>query len=239
MSEPSEPIDMTDMRLEARPDPASDPALQAPEPTGVEKAIELEGTRALDDQASYVDQADVEQRPGLTDTELYEGELEARGGAIDADGSGSERLEVLTELELRGDETDNPDVAAEEGLPYVPPMDPPIVPSDDAGGIAVAAGFGASALDEPYDEDHQNSLGTGEDDLAARVREALRADSATSGYADRIVIGSRGGTVVLRGMVADLDDTDALVEVAQRATGVVEVIDEVEVEGMDQPLGGG
>lgn len=55
--------------------------------------------------------------------------------------------------------------------------------------------------------------------MATRVREALWADSATSRYADRIAIGTR-------------TDSDDLIEVAQRATGVVEVIDELEVAGV-------
>ena len=145
---------------------------------------------------------------------------------------------MLTELELRAGETDDPRVAAEEGLTYVAPSDPPVVPSDDDRGIRIAAGFGSTALDEPYDEDHHADLVPEDDEMSARVREALRADATTSDYADRVAIATRGGRVILRGVVDDIDDTDNLVAVAQRATDVIEVVDELEVEGMDRALGG-
>ncbi len=181
------------------------------------------------DQVAYRRQDEVDDRGGLTDTEIYQGELEAGSGP----GADVESLEDLTDLDLRSGETDDPNVAAEEGLTYVPPIDPPVVPSADSpGGLEVAAGFASSALDEPYDEDHRGELLSDEDDVASRVREALRADSATSRYADDMIIGTRGGTVVLRGRVEDLVDTDEVVAVAERVTGVREVIEELEVDAL-------
>ena len=204
---------------------------QAPETDDLE--LELGGERPRDEQAAYIDQTDVDEPgSGLTDTELYEGELEA-GVHGDLPGERKEdNLELLTELELREGETDNPDIAAEEGLTYVPPIDPPVVPSDDRQGAEIASGFGVDALEEPYDEDHHSSLVTGEDEMAARVREALRADSLTTQYADDLVIGTRGGRVVIRGFVDDLEDTDNVVAVAERVEGVLEVIDETEVRAL-------
>ena len=160
----------------------------------------------------------------LTDTEVYEGEptepLE-------------ENLELLTELELRDGETADPNVAAEEGLAWVPPIDPPVVAdAEDPEGVRVAAGFGVDAQDEPYDADHRSELITAEDDFEARIREALLADSATSRYADSIVIGNRGSTVVVRGVVDDIDDTDNIAAVIMTVDGVEEVIDELEVAGV-------
>ena len=72
--------------------------------------------------------------------------------------------------------------------------------------------------------------------MVARVREALRSDSLTSDYADRIAIATRDDRVVLRGVVDDIDDTDNLVAVAQRVSGVTEVIDALSVEGLDDSL---
>jgi hypothetical protein len=182
----------------------------------------------------YAERADVETREPLTDTEIYQGELEG-GEPLDAIEGRSGSLELLTDLELRGDETSDPNVAAEEGLAYVAPSDPPVVPAEAPGGIEIAAGMGASALDEPYDPDHAATLLADEDDMAARIREAIRADAATSDYADRIAIGTRGGLIVLRGTVDDIGDTDELVAVAQRVTGVVDVVEELAVDGLDQP----
>jgi len=143
-----------------------------------------------------------------------------------------ESLEDLADAGLREDETSDPELAAEEGLAYVPPTDPPVIPADNKEGIEIAAGFGATSLDEPYDEDHPSELLTPEDEMTARVREALRADAETSRYADDVGIESDGGLVLLRGMVDDLEDSDALVAVASEVNGVVEVRDELEVPGL-------
>ena len=127
-----------------------------------------------------------EQRE-LTDTEIYQGEL---AGDLDP-----------SEADLRPDETSDPNVAAQEGLAYIPPTDPPVVPDPQA------------------------------DEMEARVREALRADAATSRYAEDLVIGTRGAVVGVRGVVDDIDDTDDVTEVISRVTGVDEVIDELDVKG--------
>jgi hypothetical protein len=103
------------------------------------------------------------------------------------------------------------------------------VPSSDPEGIRIAAGFGTSAFDEPFDLDHGREVVPGEDEMTDRVREAILADSQTSRYAEGLEIETDGGTVWLRGTVDDVDDSDALAEVASRVTGVVEVIDETEL----------
>jgi hypothetical protein len=197
-----------------------------------ENEARLTGGRRPNDQEAFLHESDLDEGHRITDTEIYEGELEARGGAVNEEGD--EPLESLTERELREGETDNPDVAAEEGLTYVPPSDPPIVPSDEPEDAEIAAGFGSSALDEPYDVDHMSSLEQADDTMAQLVREAIRADGATSRYADEVAIGTRGGVVALRGVVDDVEDTDNLVEVASRVNGVVEVIDELEVRALER-----
>jgi len=186
-----------------------------------------------DDQVAYRRRDEVDHLGELTDTDIYEGELEA-GVHDDLPTEPEEKnLELLTELELRAGETDNPAVAAEEGMTYVPPIDPPVVPDlDDPQGVQVAAGFGGSALDEPYDSDHRAELLDAESDATARVREALRADARTSRYADSLAIGTRGSTVALRGVVDDLEDSDNVIEVVNHVSGVADVIDELEVRGI-------
>lgn len=82
-----------------------------------------------------------------------------------------DRLGELTESELRAGETGDPNVAAEEGMTYVPPTDPPVVPApDDPEGARVAAGFGTTATDEPYDADHMSTALPTDDAMEARVR---------------------------------------------------------------------
>ena len=171
----------------------------------------------------------------LDDTARYEGYLETTAELDDVSGrGGAEHLEMLTELELRDDETSDANEAAEEGIPWVPPIDPPVVAdAEDPEGVTVAAGFGVTSIDEPLDASHRDEALTGEGELNDVIRDALRADAATSRLADMIVIGVRGGTVVLRGMVEDVDDTDDIVAVVDRVQGVEEVVDEIEVRSLE------
>jgi hypothetical protein len=176
------------------------------------------------DQDAVLELDELEQLPETTDTERYLGDPDRLTG-VDVDS--------INELAgVRGGETDDPTVASDEGFAYVPPMDPVIRPSDDEQGIDVAAGPGESALDEPYDDDHRAGELPVEDELTARVREALEADASTSELSDGIVIATIGDIVVLRGIVDTIDDGDSLVEVASRVRGVREVRDETEVAGL-------
>jgi BON domain-containing protein len=177
------------------------------------------------EQDAVIDRDEFVDEPETTDTDRYLGEADRPGRPDDESVD-----DALTGL--RGGETDNPIVASDEGLSYVPPMDPPVRPSEDDQGIEVAAGIAESALGDPYDDSHRAEDLTDEADLTGRVREALEADAATSELADRIRIAMVGGVAVLRGTVDSIDDGDALVEVASRVSGVTEVRDETEVAGL-------
>lgn len=176
----------------------------------------------------------LDQLEGMTDTDVLRGELEARPpGELQPDTPLADSFEMLETLGLRSGETDDPEVAAEEGLTWVAPSDPPVVPGEPGDwGPQVAAGFGTTARDEPFDADHHSSALPDEDDMTARVREALLADAGTSRYADRIGIDVEGGTVVLVGRVDDIDDEDLLLSVASTATGVGEVTSHLDVEAV-------
>jgi hypothetical protein len=210
-------------------DRATERPLNPADPPIEDLGRQLAGIRDRDDQGTPIDADDVDNLGEITPTAIYEGELEA---GVDDDLPGdNENLELLTELELRAEETDDPMEAAEEGYTYVPPIDPPTVPGGPQN-AEIASGFGVSALDEPYDADHQSSFLEADDEISARVRAAFRADSATSPYADQIAIETRSGTVILRGQVADLTDSDNLLAVAEYIEGVEEVVDELEVRGI-------
>jgi len=86
---------------------------------------------------------------------------------------------------------------------------------------------------EPYDESHHTSFLTDDDEVSARVREALRADSSTAPYADTIAIETRDGVVILRGEVDDLIDNDNLLAVASDVAGVAEVVDGLRVRTLE------
>jgi hypothetical protein len=125
----------------------------------------------------------------------------------------SEQEWGIPDGELRSGETTDPLIAIEEGQTWIPPSDPPTLPSDDPQGI-----------DVPGSEDPDE----GESDINARVREALRADAATAGIADRLEIAVLGSTAVIRGQVDGIEDSDAILEVASGVEGIEEVRDETE-----------
>lgn len=207
----------------------SDTPLNGPDAPSEEKGYQAAGQLPPDEQSAVVDAQYVDGLGDLTETDIYEGELEA--GVNDDSPDDVESLDMMTELELRDGETDDPMEAAEEGLTYVPPIDPPTVPGGDEG-AEIASGFGVSALDEAYDRDHHDTFYTDDDEMSARVREALRADSSTTQYADRIAILTRGGVVTLRGEVDDMIDSDQLLAVAGYVEGVAEVLDELRLRGV-------
>lgn len=192
---------------------------------------ELSGEEPAEDQDAVLRVDEIaEPDEGLTGTERERGYLEAGVDPTGGIGDRVESVESLVERERDSDETADPDIAAEEGVPWVPPMDPVVAPDErDPEGLAIAAGFGTSALDEPYDIDHLSTPVPAEDEMTALVREALRADAMTTAYADDLAIETDGDVVTLRGTVADMDDLEAVLAVAAIVDGVADVRDELEV----------
>lgn len=185
-----------------------------PDPDDVADIAEianLQGEAMPIDQDAVLEPDEIETRRTPTQTELDRGEPAPDPEAEDGE---TESLDGLALDDLREGETDDPDVATEEGLAYVAPSDPPFrVDAEDPEGIEVAG-----AMDD-----------SGELDLTERIRDALGADAATSAYADRLIIGTRGSTVVVRGIVDDVDDSDMIVGVIEAVDGIEEVIDETEL----------
>lgn len=193
-----------------------------------EDVAALEGTPSPSDQDAFVEPFEIERADAPTDTEVYEGNLEA--GVAPAPG---DPLDELTMLDDRPGETDDPNVAAEEGETWVPPVDPPVVADATAPDqMTIAAGFGETAQDEPFDADHHAEALTQDDEVTARVREALLADARTSRLAERVGVDTEAGTVTIAGTVDDIEDGDLLMEVASEVTGVADVVDETDVEGL-------
>lgn len=218
--------------MEPQPDPSPD----QDRGDTTEFLEQLAGTNV--DGTAYFDARNVEPledmqtfEEGASPTDLYQGDTDAN--QIRGEG-GAESFDLLVERELRAGETDDVMDAVEEGLTYVPPIDPPIVPdADDPESIQVAAGFGVSADDESDVEGGEfYSPGVTEDDMTALVRRALRNDSATTHLADRLTIATINGTVVVRGVVDDLDDTDNIVAVISDLPDVEAVRDETTVRGL-------
>jgi hypothetical protein len=193
----------------------------------LDDVVEVQGDVPPVDQDAVLDPDELESARQPTLTELDDGYPSPDPVAA---GSVADALDGLDLDDLREGETDDPKVATEEGLTYVPPIDPPVrADADDEEGVIIAAGPAVSAESEPYDDDHRSSDLSSEGDLTERIRSALRADAATAGLVDRVVIGTRGSTAVVRGVVDDLSDGDALMEVIERVDGVETVIDQTEL----------
>lgn len=200
-----------------------------------EDVADLAGIEDPVDQDAVAAGSGLDRLGEMTPTAIYEGELEARVPDSDQpDDPEIGNVESLLERELRAGETDNPDEAAEEGLTWVPPTDPPVVPGE-LGQPEVAAGFGTTADDEPFDADHHDSALAADDEASERIREALIAHAATSTLVDRLQVTTLGSRVVVAGRVADLADEEAVLEVVSGVDGVTDVDNRIEIEGLERP----
>ncbi|MDA0302292.1 MAG: BON domain-containing protein [Chloroflexi bacterium] len=122
---------------------------------------------------------------------------------------------------MSGSPSDDPDLASAGDVVYVPPTDPV---SDGAG---VIGGFQPSSMSSI--EVERSSDGTlGDEAIRDTILQEVREDAATSGLA--LAVSVFRGIVTLTGRVADIDDVEAVEEVTSRVPGVVEVIEELEVE---------
>lgn len=124
--------------------------------------------------------------------------------------------------------------AVEEAEPYFPPTDPVVEPSDDEQELDVTGGMQDTSMDELAREPELDSseiepatpLAGRRDDETIRedVKRELREDALTADLEIDVMVVN--GTVVLRGQVADLDDSYNAEEVARRVPGVLDVHDE-------------
>jgi hypothetical protein len=118
--------------------------------------------------------------------------------------------------------------AVEEGEIYFPPTDPPLRTDDPLEGVDVLGGFAATSLEEPSDTmDHPLRLQTNDEEIAERVRYALRADAYTTDL--NIEVEVEDGTVLLHGKVRSLDDIEQAEQIAGSVPGVEEVEEDLEI----------
>jgi hypothetical protein len=136
--------------------------------------------------------------------------------------------EEAADLEELDDEdlyTDQPEremnAADEEADPFETPVDPPVLPRGTQGAEI------SGAVDEMDEEDFEGAP-LNDDEITAQVQRLLRRDAATSTL--RVQVSTVDGIVTLRGVVQTYEDTDNAAEVAWRVAGVVDVLDELEVE---------
>ena len=151
---------------------------------------------------AFVTEDEVDKLGEITDTEIYQGELEARAGDDQPDEPDANNLEALTALELRAGETADPNVAAEEGLAWVSLIAPTSPPERVEAAAAVTTGFVYAVSTLGVTGAREQLAGS-----AARVVESCRAATGlpvlvgigvstpeqakiAAGVADGVVIGS-------------------------------------------------
>jgi hypothetical protein len=129
-------------------------------------------------------------------------------------------------------ETDDPVVATEEGVPYVPPTDRVISESRGPSGVDIAGTDPTDAGELERDAGIQppDSLPPRDAELAADVIEALRDSDVPAG--DRIRVSALGSTVVVRGEVESVDVLDEILGIVGDVPGVADVVDEVQITGI-------
>jgi hypothetical protein len=198
--------------------------------SGLRCAFDIGGDHMTDPRSLPDDRLDIGTEPLEDELLALEGEapLEDQDAVVDPDEIEDEEEDLDANLDyeegvprdpsLRRGETDDVLVAIEEGETWVPPTDPPVVPAPGD----------PDQIEVPGSEDQD----AGEGDLNARIREALRSDSATSPLADRIEIAVIGSTAILRGEVDGPEDSDALVQVASGVEGIDDVDDETVYPGL-------
>ncbi len=122
-----------------------------------------------------------------------------------------------------------PSIAEEQGLVYIPPDDPPVLPSDGSQGIEMGAGFGKSLEEEGAEAERLPArLRTADLELEEEIKAVLRKSSETS-QLDDIEVRVEDGIVYLTGTVETLEDIDIVVALVQDIEGVVDVEEEFTV----------
>jgi len=117
-------------------------------------------------------------------------------------------------------ETDDPLVASQEGVPWVPPSDRVLRSGTSDEEAADLAGAPVSDEEELEVDDGD------EDPLLVRALEALRSSDVTAG--DRIQVDAAGSTIWVRGQVESIEVADEILGILGDLEGVTEVVDELD-----------
>lgn len=193
----------------------------------VDESIEVAG--ALPDEQSGADLSETEvagftgATPGLEDPEsAHPGDFTDQPSLTREDEAQPATLSDTGEP-MGLDPSGTP--AEEDGETYVPPIDP--VGTNDE----IVGGYSRSSMDEMAPE--RSSDGTyGDEAILEAVARELREDAATAGL--EVTVEVTNGIVRLSGRVPDLVDAENAEEVAARVDGVLEVREELDVEGLER-----
>jgi osmotically-inducible protein OsmY len=125
--------------------------------------------------------------------------------------------------------TVDPDLS-DEGVPFFPPTDPVVEPSNDEEQLAVVGGFQSTSMDEDPTDPERRFPGDGQ--LEDMIERELREDALTTEL--QIEVDVRNGVVTLRGEVERMDDALNAEAVAARVEGVQEVREQLSVKSINR-----
>jgi hypothetical protein len=127
------------------------------------------------------------------------------------------------DLEPEDDITTDPVEAMEEGYPYVPPTDPPVLPSDDPERAEIAVGFASSTAESnPGEEVLPPRVERGDLKLEQHVYTVLQTSSETQNLTG-IEVSACNGVVFLRGTVQSDSDIAIVDDIVNDLDGVMGV----------------
>ena len=119
------------------------------------------------------------------------------------------------------EESDDPLVASQEGVPWVPPSERVVRP-------ATAGEEGADIAGAATTDEEELEFEDGDDQpLLVRALEALRSSDVTAG--DRIRVDAAGSTIWVRGQVESIEIADEILGILGDLDGVTEVVDELDI----------
>lgn len=135
-------------------------------------------------------------------------------------------------INVENDSIYDEDDSAEPDSTYFAPTDPVIDSrtSDEHGNVTVLGGFEATSMDDETVDASAEDNRPGDEALADAIRRELREDAATTDL--RVHVRVVRGVAHLRGTVPSLDDAANAEAVASDVPGVIEVDEELDVQGL-------
>jgi hypothetical protein len=134
----------------------------------------------------------------------------------------------FNDLDLDTDSID----AIENGGVYTPPTDP-VVGVGSQGEIEVLGGTEPTALDSGIEPERSALDGSiGDDALETAIRDQLRLDAATTDLEPAVRVVARGGVAYLHGTVPSLEDAENVEAVASGVPGVLDVEENLSIQGL-------
>ena len=133
------------------------------------------------------------------------------------------------DIDVVDDSVYDADDLAEPDPTYFAPTDP-VIRADDKGSVNVLNGFEPTSLDDDSVDLSVEDARLGDEALADAVRRELREDASTTDL--QVDVRVVNGVAHLRGIVPSLEDAEDAEAVASEVPGVVNVVDDLDVQGL-------